>query len=64
MRWAGPVAHMVEMRYVYKTFVGKPEGKGPLWRPIHRWEDNIEMSLKEICCEGLEWIHLVKDRVQ
>jgi hypothetical protein len=30
MRWAVHVARMGEMRYVYKIFVGKPEGKRPL----------------------------------
>jgi len=28
--------------------VGKPEGKRPLGRPRHRWEDNIEMYLQEL----------------
>jgi hypothetical protein len=28
--------------------VGKPEGKRPLGRPIHRWEHNIKMDLREI----------------
>jgi hypothetical protein len=32
----------------YKILVGKPEGKRPLGRPRRRWEDNIEMDLKEI----------------
>jgi len=27
--------------------VGKPEGKRPLGKPRHRWEDNIEMNLQE-----------------
>ena len=26
-------------------FVGKPEGKRPLGRPKHGWEDNIKMNL-------------------
>jgi len=28
--------------------VGEPEGKRPLGRPRHRWEDNIRMDLREI----------------
>jgi hypothetical protein len=28
--------------------VGKPEGKRPLERPIHRWENGIRMDLREI----------------
>jgi hypothetical protein len=27
---------------------GKPEGKRPLERPRHRWENNIKMDLTEI----------------
>jgi hypothetical protein len=30
----------------YRILVGKPEGKGPLGRPIHKWEDNIKMDLR------------------
>jgi hypothetical protein len=29
---------------------------------VHTWGDNIEMDLKEIVCEDVEWIHLAKDR--
>jgi hypothetical protein len=32
---------MGEERKVYKVLVGKPEGKRPLERPRHRWEDGI-----------------------
>jgi hypothetical protein len=32
--------------------VGKPEGKRPLGRPRHRWEDNIRMDLRKIGWEG------------
>jgi hypothetical protein len=35
---------------VYRVFVGKPESKGPLGRPRHRWEDNIRMDLQEEGC--------------
>jgi hypothetical protein len=37
-----------ERRDAYKVLVGKPEGKRPLRRPGHRWEDNIKISLQEI----------------
>jgi hypothetical protein len=39
---------MGEERKVYKVLVGKPEGKRPLGRPRHRWEDGIRMDLREI----------------
>jgi len=32
--------------------------------PTHRLEDNIRMDLREIGCEGVDWIHLIQDRVQ
>jgi hypothetical protein len=32
--------------------VGKPEAKRPFGRPRHRWEDNVEMDLKEIGWDG------------
>ena len=41
-------------RGVYRFLVGKPEGKRPLGRPRHRWEDNIKMDLQELGCEGYE----------
>jgi hypothetical protein len=30
---------------MYRVLVGKHEGKRPLGRPSHRWEDNIKMDL-------------------
>jgi hypothetical protein len=38
---------MGEETNVYKVLVGKPEGKKPLGRPMHRWEDVIRMTLRE-----------------
>jgi len=62
MRWAGHIAHVGEGRGVYRVLVEKPEGKRPLGRPRHRWEDNIEMDLQEVGCVGMDWIDLVQDR--
>jgi hypothetical protein len=28
--------------------VGKPEGRSPLGRPRHRWEDGIRIDLRDI----------------
>jgi hypothetical protein len=44
--------------------VGKPEGKRPLRRPRHMWVDTIKMDLREIGCDGMDWIDLTKDRDQ
>jgi hypothetical protein len=62
MRWAGHVALMGEERKVYKVSVGKPEGKRPLERPRHRWEDGIRMHLREIGLGGVDWIQLAQNR--
>jgi len=62
MRWAGHVACMGERRAVYRVLVWKPEGKRPLGRPRHRWEDNIKMDLQEVRCGGMDWIFLAQDR--
>jgi hypothetical protein len=51
-----------EGRGVYRVLVGKPEGKRPLGRPIHRWEDNIKMNLQEVGCGGMDWIELDQNR--
>ena len=53
---------MREERGVYRVLVGKPEGKIPLGRPRHRWEDNIKMDLQEVGCGGMDWIELAQDR--
>ena len=42
--------------------VGKSEGKTPLGRPRHRWEDNIKMDLQEVGCGGMDRIELAQDR--
>jgi len=39
---------MGERRGVYRVLVGKPEGKRPLGRARHRWEDNINMDFQEV----------------
>jgi hypothetical protein len=53
-----------ERRYVYRILVGKPEGKRPLERPRRRLVDNIEMDLRDIGWDGIDWINLAQDRDQ
>jgi hypothetical protein len=53
---------MGEMRSAYNIFVGKPEGKRPLGRHRHRWENIIRMNLREIGWEGVDWTHPTQDR--
>ena len=62
MRWAGHVVRMGERRGVYRVLVEKSEGKIPLGRPRHRWEDSIKMDLQEVGCVGMDWIELAQDR--
>jgi hypothetical protein len=38
--------------------------KKPFERRMRSWEDNIQMDLKDIVCEGVEWIRQAQDRVQ
>jgi hypothetical protein len=42
--------------------VGKPEGKRPLGRARHRWENNIKMDLQEVGCGSMDWIEMAQDR--
>jgi len=62
MRWAGHVAYLRERRGVYWLLVGKPEGKIPLGRPRHRWEDDIKIDLQKVgwggAGTGLIWLRI------
>jgi hypothetical protein len=53
---------MGERRGPYRALVGKPEGRRPLGRPRHRWEDNIKMTFREVGWRGMDWINLAQDR--
>jgi hypothetical protein len=45
---------MGKKRNAHQILVRKPEGKRPLLRSRHRWEDNIKIDLKAM----LEWYGL------
>ncbi|KAJ4433379.1 hypothetical protein ANN_15638 [Periplaneta americana] len=64
LRWAGHVARMGESRNAYSVLVGRPEGKRPLGRPRRRWEDNIEIDLREVGYDDRDWVNLAQDRDQ
>jgi len=50
-----------DRRGIYRVLVRKPEGKGPLGRPRHRWY-NIKMDLQEVGCGVRYWIKQAQDR--
>ena len=41
--------------------MGEPEGKRPLGRPRHRWEDNIKMDL-QVGGDCGDWMEFAQDR--
>jgi hypothetical protein len=45
-----------------RTVLQAAEGKRPLGRPRHRWEDNVKMVLQKVGGGGMDWIELVQDR--
>jgi hypothetical protein len=53
---------MVDRKGVYGVLWGRPEGKRSLERPRRRWEDNIEMDLKEAGRGTMDWIAVVHVR--
>jgi hypothetical protein len=53
---------MGEKWNVYRSLVGKPEGKRPLGRPSRRWRDNIKMDVLGIGLSVEDWIGLAQDR--
>jgi hypothetical protein len=44
--------------------VGKPEEKRPLGKPRRRWVYYINMDLREIGWDGVDWIDMAQDRDQ
>jgi hypothetical protein len=53
---------MREKRNAYRILVGKPEAKRPLGRPKRRWVGSINVDLREIRWNGIDWINLARDR--
>jgi hypothetical protein len=41
--------------------VEKAEGKRPVGRHSHRWENNIEMDIKDVRWEGVSWINVTQN---
>jgi hypothetical protein len=47
---------------VFSTWHGR--WQRPLGRPRHRWENNIEIDLKEMVWGGVDWSPLPQDKDQ
>jgi hypothetical protein len=47
---------------MYRVLVGISEGKRPLGRCKHRWEDKIKMDHQEVGCGSMDWVELAQDR--
>jgi hypothetical protein len=61
MRWVVHVACMGEWRGAYRILVGRPEGRRPVGRPRHGWEDNIEMDSQDVRWGDMDWICQAED---
>jgi hypothetical protein len=51
-------------RKAYRILVRKSEDKGPVERTRRRWVENIQMNLREIGWDGMDWINVAQDRNQ
>ena len=49
-------------RSALKILTCTHEGKRPLGRPRHRWEDDIRMDFKEIGINTRNWVDSTQDR--
>jgi hypothetical protein len=47
---------------VLRVLVGKHEGKRPLGRPRHGWEDNVKVDVQEVGGGLGDWMELAPDR--
>jgi hypothetical protein len=60
MTWAVNAAR----KPVKRILTEKPEGKRPLRKPRHTWEDNIKSKFREAGCEVVDRFHLTQSRGQ
>jgi hypothetical protein len=49
-------------RDAYRALVGKHEGRRPLERPWRRWENNINMELREVEWASIDWSDVTQSR--
>jgi hypothetical protein len=53
---------MAEKKNAYMILVEKPDGKWQLGKPQSRWEDTINMDVREIGWGGMGKIHSALDQ--
>ena len=56
------VAPMGKKGGTYRILLGKPEGNGPLGRPMQGWKDSIKLDLQNVRRGGMDCINLAQDR--
>jgi hypothetical protein len=62
MRWAEHVTRIGAKRNANRVLVEIPQRNRPFGRTRRRWEDNIEVNLKEKAWERMDWIQVAQDR--
>jgi hypothetical protein len=62
MKWSKNLACMGKKLHAYRVWGEKPQGNGPLGTSRNKWEDNIQMCLREIKWGAPDWIHLAWDK--
>jgi hypothetical protein len=45
-----------------QVLMGKPDGKKPMGRPRHIWDDDIKINLQELRYGSMDWTELAQDR--
>jgi hypothetical protein len=53
---------MGEMTNAHKFFNRNPEERRSCRRPMHRWEDNVGLDLRDTGYEGVDWMYLAMGR--
>jgi hypothetical protein len=56
------VTHIGAKRNANRVLVEKPQRNRPLGKTRRRWEDNIEVNLKEKAWERVDWIQVAQGR--
>ena len=51
-----------DRKRVCRILVGRADGKRPVGRTRHAWDDIIKMDLQEAGWGGMDWITLAEDR--